>query len=52
MGVDTMVYLDLNGEEICARSEPTAVQTVGDAMNFTIDMSHMHLIDSQTNHVV
>jgi multiple sugar transport system ATP-binding protein len=52
MGVDTMVFLELNGEEICARAAPHSVRPVGQAMAFTIDMSKMHLIDPQTEKVI
>jgi multiple sugar transport system ATP-binding protein len=52
MGVDTMVFLEINGEEICARAAPHSVRPVGQRMEFTIDMSHMHLIDPRTDMVV
>jgi multiple sugar transport system ATP-binding protein len=52
MGIDTMVFLSLNGKEICARSEPKAARDVGQTMDFTIDMSHMHLLDPETDQVV
>ena len=52
MGVDTMVFLTVNGAEICARSAPSAAGEVGKSMNFTIDMDHMHLIDPQSNKVI
>jgi len=52
MGVDTMVYIEVGGVEVCARSAPTAVCPVGSTMGFTIDMSHMHLIDPATDVVI
>jgi multiple sugar transport system ATP-binding protein len=52
MGVDTMVFLDINGQEICARAAPHSVRPVGEPMEFTIDMSKMHLIDPRTDKVV
>jgi multiple sugar transport system ATP-binding protein len=52
MGIDTMVFLELNEVEICARAEPKAAGTVGQSMRFTIDMSHMHLLDPKTDLVV
>ena len=52
MGVDTMVFLELNGEEICARAAPHSVRPVGQVMEFTVDMSKMHLIDPKTDKVV
>jgi multiple sugar transport system ATP-binding protein len=52
MGIDTMVFLSLNGKEICARSEPKSARGVGQTMDFTLDMSHMHLLDPETDRVV
>jgi multiple sugar transport system ATP-binding protein len=52
MGVDTMVYLEINREEISARAAPQSVRRVGEVMDFTIDMLNMHLIDPRTNMVV
>jgi multiple sugar transport system ATP-binding protein len=52
MGVDTMVYLSMGGSEVCARSDPKSAGTVGQNMSFTIDMSHMHLIDPSTDKVI
>ena len=52
MGVDTMVYIEIGGEEVSARSAPKAVRPVGEQMEFTIDMAHMHLIDPTTDKVI
>ena len=52
MGMDTMVFLPLGGEEICARSAPEAVGSVGESMGFTIDLAHMHLLDPDTQKVI
>ena len=52
MGVDTMVFLEFNGEEICARAAPHSVRPVGESMEFTVDMSKMHLIDPITDKVI
>ena len=52
MGMDTMVFLTLNGTEICARSAPAAVKNVGESMTFSVDMSQMHLIDLADDRVV
>jgi multiple sugar transport system ATP-binding protein len=52
MGVDTMVFFNLNQVDVCARSAPRAVRAVGAQMEFTIDMNHMHLIDPATDKVV
>jgi multiple sugar transport system ATP-binding protein len=52
MGMDTMVFVNLNGEDVCARAAPQAVTGVGQDMAFSIDMSRMHLIDPRTDKVV
>ncbi|HKI97436.1 MAG TPA: sn-glycerol-3-phosphate ABC transporter ATP-binding protein UgpC [bacterium] len=52
MGMDTMVFTIINGEDVCARSTPNAVAPVGQNMDFSIDMSRMHLIDPRTDKVV
>ena len=52
MGMDTMVFFDLNGQDVCARCAPDAVSDVGQQMNFSIDMERMHLIDPSNDKVV
>jgi len=52
MGMDTMVFFELNGQDVCARSAPEAVADVGQLMDFSIDMDRMHLIDPTTDKVV
>jgi len=52
MGVDTMVYFAIDGQEISARSAPHSVEPVGARMSFTVDMSKMHLIDPDTDLIV
>ncbi|OSQ55730.1 sugar ABC transporter ATPase [Marivita cryptomonadis] len=52
MGVDTMVFLEINGEEVSARAAPHSVNRVGEAMEFTIDLSKMHLIDPTSDRVI
>jgi multiple sugar transport system ATP-binding protein len=52
MGMDTLVYMDMDGIEMNARTEPKAVLGVGESMSFTINMSHMHLLDPKTELIV
>ena len=52
MGMDTMVFIDMGGSEVSARSEPKSVRQVSALMSFTIDMNHMHLLDPKTDQVV
>jgi multiple sugar transport system ATP-binding protein len=52
LGMDTMIYTTVNGTDVCARSNPKAVQPVGTRMELTVDMNHMHLIDPESHRVV
>ncbi len=52
MGVDTMVFVDIEGVEVTARAAPKSVSEPGETMMFTIDMNNMHLIDPKTDRVV
>ena len=52
MGMDTLVYMDLDGIEMNARTEPRAVLEVGKSMSFTIDMGHMHLLDPKMGLII
>ena len=52
MGIDTMVFINIGETEITTRSRPRAVSQVGQPMDFTIDMAHMHLIDPETDNVL
>jgi len=52
MGVDTMVFVEIDGTEVTARAAPRSVSPVGTEMAFTIDMNNMHLIDPETDRVI
>ena len=52
MGVDTMVYIDVQGIDVCARCAPKSTKGVNEPMTFSADMSHMHLLDPQTDKVL
>ena len=52
MGIDTMVFMDIEGVEVTARSAPKAVSNPGETMMFTVDMNNAHLIDPATDRVV
>ncbi|MCP5149751.1 MAG: sn-glycerol-3-phosphate ABC transporter ATP-binding protein UgpC [Ectothiorhodospiraceae bacterium] len=52
MGMDTMVFISIDGRELCARSAPKAVTEVGKKMRLTVDMNNLHLIDPTTDRVV
>jgi multiple sugar transport system ATP-binding protein len=52
MGMDTMTFMELNGQEVCARAAPDSVRPVGETMGFTIDMARMHLVDPHSEQIV
>lgn len=52
MGMDTMVFIDINQADVCVRANPKEVRPVGQAMEFTVEMERMHLIDPSTDKVV
>ena len=51
-GVDTMVYFNIKGQDICARVDPGCVKGVGRSLPLTAHMSNMHLIDPDTERVI
>jgi multiple sugar transport system ATP-binding protein len=52
MGMETMVFFTINGNECCGRVEPRAAGEAGAAMALSAAMEHMHLIDPATGMVV
>jgi len=52
MGVDTMVFIGIQGIDVCCRCEPKSAKGVGQPMTFSADMSHMHLLDPETDKVL
>ncbi len=52
MGMETMVYFDVDGVEVCGRVNPTSAGMVGEAMPLVADLNRMHLIDPHTELVV
>jgi multiple sugar transport system ATP-binding protein len=48
MGMETMVYFTVDGQEICGRVDPGAAAGPGETMRLYANMDHMHLIDPQT----
>jgi multiple sugar transport system ATP-binding protein len=52
LGVDTMVFFSVKGQDICARCTPQEVKRVGELMPFMADMSKMHMIDPATDKVL
>jgi len=52
MGMETMVFFTVNGDEICARVEPSAAGGPGQPMRLYANLNHMHLIDPATHLVL
>ncbi len=52
MGSETLVYFQLGGETICAKTGFEAGAVEGGAMRMAADLNHMHLIDAETGAVL
>jgi multiple sugar transport system ATP-binding protein len=52
MGMETMVFFTVDGQEICGRVEPSSAAGPSETMRLYANMDHMHLIDPQTNLVL
>jgi multiple sugar transport system ATP-binding protein len=52
MGMETMVFFQINGTEICARVDPSCEARPGAAVRLSADLSKMHLIDPQSEAVL
>jgi multiple sugar transport system ATP-binding protein len=52
MGMETMLFFAVNGEDICARVSPDAGAAPGRPMKLLAHMDHMHLIDPATQAVI
>jgi multiple sugar transport system ATP-binding protein len=47
-----MVFFTVNGQEVCARVEPSAARAPGQPMRLYANLNHMHLIDPATSVVL
>src|ERR1700720_1694987 len=52
MGMETMVFFRVDGQEVCGRVDPGAVAGPGEPMRLYASMDHMHLIDPQSGAVL
>jgi multiple sugar transport system ATP-binding protein len=52
MGMETMVFFRLDGQEVCGRVDPGSAAGPGQPMRLFANMDHMHLIDSQSGVVL
>jgi multiple sugar transport system ATP-binding protein len=52
MGMETMVFFTINGQEVCARVDPASAGQPGQPMQLHANLNHMHLIDPATDDVL
>jgi len=52
MGMETIIYFTIDGQEVCARVDPARAAGPGESMRLCADMDHMHLIDPTTGLVL
>ena len=52
MGMETIIYFTIGGQEVCARVDPARAAGPGESMRLCADMDHMHLIDPTTGLVL
>jgi multiple sugar transport system ATP-binding protein len=52
MGMETMVFFRIDGQEVCGRVEPSSAAGPGQPMRLFANMDHMHLIDPQSGMVL
>jgi multiple sugar transport system ATP-binding protein len=52
MGMETMVFFRIDGQEVCGRVEPGSAAGPGESMRLSANMDHMHLIDPQSGAVL
>ena len=52
MGMETMVFFTVNGNELCGRVDPASARGPGEPMTLLANVEHMHLIDPATDAVL
>ena len=52
MGMETMVFFRIDGQEVCGRVEPGSAAGPGQPMRLFANIDHMHLIDPQSGAVL
>ncbi len=52
MGMETLVYFNIGGTEICGRINPSAGAQDGKPLRLAAHLRHMHIIDGETGLVV
>ena len=52
MGMETMIFFRVDGQEVCGRVDPGSAAGSGEPMRLYANMDHMHLIDPTTGAVL
>ena len=52
MGMETLIYCQINGTEVCGRVNPGAGAVAGEPMQLLADLNNMHLIDDDSGLVL
>lgn len=52
MGAETYLYLNIEGNAVTARVEPTSTAKSGDEISVALDMNKMHLFDKETEKAI
>jgi len=52
MGMETLIYLELEGVEICGRVNPNAGARDGGPLRLAVDLNNMHLLNEVTGAVI
>jgi multiple sugar transport system ATP-binding protein len=52
MGMETLVFLRVNGSDVCARTNPSANAQSGAKLKMLADLDHMHLVDEASGRVL
>jgi len=52
MGMETLVYFNVGGTQVCGRVSPENARAPGEAMLLDANVDHMHLIDPETDLVL
>ncbi len=52
MGMETLVYFNINGQQVCGRVDPGSGAQPLETMQLVANMDHMHLIDPSTGTVL
>ena len=52
MGMETLIYLTLEGSQVCGRVNPNAGAQDGGPLRLAVDLNNMHLLNEVTGVVL